>query len=66
MEEITDNRPREINFVKNFGEEAGAPVKISEEIGRYFESYVIQIQIIKTDRETQEDTIEETYDIDVS
>lgn len=43
LEEITDNRPREIQFVKNFGEDMGAPVKILEEVARYFETFCLEI-----------------------
>ena len=39
LEEITDNRPREMQFIKNFGEDNGAPTKILEEVARYFETF---------------------------
>jgi hypothetical protein len=38
LEEITDNRPREIQFVKNFAEDGG-PLKFTEDIARYFENF---------------------------
>jgi len=38
LEEITDNRPREVQYIKNFGEESG-PTKFSEDIARYFENF---------------------------
>ena len=55
LEEITDNRPREIQFVKNFGEE-GAPTKVSEDVARYFENFQMNVSIWQVDRETQEET----------
>lgn len=66
LEEITDNRPREMQFVKNFGEDAGAPTKILEEVARYFETFSLHLTVWKTDRETQEETLAESYDIDMS
>lgn len=66
LEEITDNRPREMQFVKNFAEDAGAPTKILEEVARYFETFALHFEVWKTDRETQEETQCESYDIDMS
>ena len=65
LEEITDNRPREIQFLKNFGEEAG-PVKVTEDLARYFENFLLNVSIWQVDRETQEETWKEAYDLDMS
>ena len=43
LEEITDNSPRERQYVKNFGEDNGAPTKILEEVARYFETFVLSL-----------------------
>lgn len=66
LEEITDNRPRIMQFVKNFGEEDGLTTKIHEEVARFFETYMLKMSIWKTDRETQEESLAESYDIDMS
>ena len=55
LEEITDNRPREIKFVKDFTEEA-SPVRFTEDLAKFFEGYVLKFEIWSTDRETQEET----------
>ena len=50
LEEITDDRPREIRFEKELGE--GLPMKITEEVGRYFETYLMKMEVYKLDKET--------------
>ena len=65
LEEITDNRPMEKQFIKNFGEESGA-VKVTEDLARYFENFLLNVSIWQVDRETQEETWKEAYDLDMS
>lgn len=55
-----------MQYVKNFGEENGAPTKILEEVARYFETFMLSLQVWKTDRETQEESLLETQQIDLS
>ena len=55
-----------MQFVKNFGEDDGAGVRILEEVARYFETFALRMSIWKTDRETQEESLAESYDIDMS
>jgi hypothetical protein len=54
LEDITDNRPRIINFEKKFGVEAegGQVVKITEDLAKYFEGFMMPITIWQVDRET--------------
>lgn len=52
--------------MKNFGEDMGAPQKILEEVARYFETFALHLTVWKTDRETQEETLAESRDIDMS
>ena len=66
LEEITDNRPREINHTKDFKEEGLAAVKITEDFANYFESYHMNVEVYKVNRETQEETLKETYPLDMS
>lgn len=66
LEEITDNRPREMQFVKNYAEEGAAPIKILEEVARHFENYILKLQVFNVDRETQEEKELESQDIDMS
>jgi hypothetical protein len=37
-----------------------------EEAARYFESFYLQMQVYKIDRESQEEKLAESYDIDMS
>ena len=66
LEEITDNRPREIKFEKQWMAEEGNSVKISEEVGRYFENFILSVGVWNVDRETQEETLMETLQLDMS
>ena len=69
LEEITDNRARIINYVKNFGGEGdsgGFAVKITEEVAEFFEGFMMPITIWSVDRETQNETHLETYELDLS
>jgi hypothetical protein len=68
LEEITDNRPRIINFEKKFGTEgeAGKAISINEEIANYFEGFLMPITIWSVNRETQEEKLCETYELDLS
>lgn len=36
LEEITDNRPRQISYTKDFGQEMGGGIKITEEVAKRF------------------------------
>jgi hypothetical protein len=65
LEEITDNRPREIQYIKNFAEEGG-PIKFNEDIAKYFENFMLVVDIYSVDRETQEETKKESYELDLS
>ncbi len=65
MEEISDNRPREIKFVKDYTEEA-APIRFTEDLARFFEGYIFKFEIWDTNRESQEETFLEAHQIDIS
>lgn len=65
LEEITDNRPREIQFVKNFGEEVGT-IKIYESLAKYLENFQMGISVYSIDRETQEEKKLESLSLDIS
>ena len=39
LEEITDNRPREINYIKNFLEDGAPPIKVNEDFASFFETF---------------------------
>ena len=55
LEEITDNRPREIEYVKDFKEESDLCIKVGEDVARYFETMVLKMEIFLTNRETLEE-----------
>ena len=52
LEAITDNRPREIQYVKNVAEDEGAPMKITEDIAKFFETFLLRVEVWSVDRET--------------
>ena len=60
MEEITDNRPREIKFVKDYAEES-SPIRFTEDLARFFEGYIFKFEIWDTNRETQEESFLEAH-----
>ena len=66
LEEITDNRPREIKYVKDFKEESDTTIKVSEDVARYFETMILKLDVYSTNRETQEETLEESQELDLS
>ena len=43
LEEITDNRPRQVNYERNCGEEAGGALEITEEIAIKFSEAFMDI-----------------------
>lgn len=43
LEEITDNRPREVNYTKNFAEEGITATKGSEEFATFFEKFMFTL-----------------------
>ena len=53
-------------MVRNFGGEEGPPTKVSEDVARYFENFQMNVSIWQVDRETQEETFKEAYDLDLS
>ena len=66
LEEITDNRPREIQYIKNFGEEPG-PLKISDEVAKWFETNVMKVEVFIVNREKpDEEILKETLNLDLS
>jgi hypothetical protein len=65
LEEITDNRPREVQFIKNFGEEGGT-IKVTQDVARFFETFLMRVSVFSVDRETQAETLNEHYDLDLS
>lgn len=51
LEEISDNRPRIIQFIKDYAEE-GALTSINEDTAFHLQDQKLVIKIIKVDRET--------------
>ena len=59
LEEITDNRPREMSYKLDIVE--GEPgIEVTEEIAHAFGKAHLNIQIFNVDRETQEEKLVET------
>jgi len=67
LEEITDNRPRTVTFVKDFAGEPGfTPLKVTEEVAKRFEAAFMKVDIISVNRENLEETLKESIHIDLS
>ena len=66
LEEITDNRPRQISYNKDFGQEMGGGIKITEEVAKRFSEASMKVDIVEVNRETQEETVRDTVFIDLS
>ena len=41
-------------------------MKVTEDIARYFENFLMRVSVYTTDRETQVETLKESYDLDLS
>ena len=66
LEEITDNRPRTINLTKNYGEEGAPAFKGSTELAKYIETFLLNVQVFRVDRETQDETVTDEFPLDIS
>ncbi len=51
LEEITDNRPRQITFTKDFGTEVGA-LRVNEEVAKRMADAYMKVDIVEVNRET--------------
>ena len=45
LEEISDNRPREIKYVKDFKEESDLSIKVGEDVARYLETMILKVEV---------------------
>ena len=52
--------------MKNVAEDEGAPTKITEDVAKYFEKFLLRVEVYLVDRENQEEKFKEAYDLDVS
>ena len=66
MEEVTDNRPRIVSYTNDFAETGVAPLKFSEYVAEKWTSNFLTLTITSTNRETGEESDEETIKIDIS
>lgn len=67
LEEITDNRPRTIKFIKDFAEENnGQGLEVTEAVALKFSEATFNIKVFEVNRETQEETLIETVTLDIS
>lgn len=65
LDEITDNRPRIISYVKDFAAEGG-PMKITEDVAKRFAETMIRVEVVEVNRETQEESMRDSVCIDLS
>ena len=67
LEEVADNRPRTVNYERDFAAEAnGIGLEITEEVAIKFSEAVLNLQVFETNTETQEEALIETIQIDLS
>ena len=66
LEDISDNRPRQVNYERNCADEAGGPLEISEDIAKKFSEAWMNVEIIEINKETQEEKVVETLKLDIS
>lgn len=66
LEEITDNRPREICFEKDFNVENGEAIEVNDEVATQLSKAFMNVQIIDVNRETTEETLSQTIKLDLS
>jgi hypothetical protein len=67
LEEITDNRPREITYTRDIGEEmGGVGLEITKDIAIAFSKAFMNVEIYDVNRETQEEVLSETIKLDLS
>jgi hypothetical protein len=65
LEEITDNRPRIVTLTKDFGVETG-PLRVTEDVAKRFADLQIKVEVIEVNRETQEEIVRDTVNLDMS
>lgn len=66
LEEITDNRPRQVGYERICAEEQGGTIEVTEAIAKKFSEARMMIQIIEVNKETQEEKEVESIDLDIS
>ena len=53
LEEITDNRPRQVSYTKDFAaEQGGQGIRITEEVAKRFADAIMKVDIYEVHRET--------------
>ena len=67
LEEITDNRARTVNYEHDFAEaNNGVGLEVTEDVAVRFAEATFNLQVFDVDRETQEETLIESIQIDLS
>ena len=67
LEEITDDRPRTINYERDVSaENNGIGLEVTEDVAIKFSEAMLSLQVYTTDLETSEETLIETIQIDLS
>ena len=66
LEDITDNRPRQVNYERNCAEEPNGSIEITEELAIKFSEAFMNVQIIEINKENQEEKVVETMQLDIS
>ena len=67
LEEITDNRARIVNYERDFAaENNGVGLEVSEDVAIKFSEAILHLQVFDIDKETQDEILLETIEIDLS
>ncbi len=56
LEEITDNRPRTVNFTKDFGAE-NVTLRVTEDLAKFMASAYMKIDLIEVNREKPDEEV---------
>lgn len=66
LEEITDNRPREILYERDFTVDSGEAIEVTEDVAHIFSKSFMTIQIFEINKENEKEKLSETIKLDLS
>lgn len=66
LEEITDHRPREISYDKDFSVETGDQFEVTDQVAIFFSKAFMSLTVSEVNRETLEEKVQETIKVDLS
>ena len=67
LEDIADNRARTVNYEKDFAaDNNGVGLEVTEDVAIKFSEAILNLQVFDIDKETQDEILMETIQIDLS